>query len=53
MQIAMSSALALLCWQSLRFLQDFNSRDFAWLLIGAVLSFPVIWGYSKRRRRWL
>jgi hypothetical protein len=53
MQIALGSALALMCWQSIRFLQDFNSRDFAWLLIGALVSFLMFWGYSKRRRRWL
>ena len=52
MQIAMSNALALMCWQGFRFLQDFSSRDFSWLLIGALLAFLMIWGYSKRRRRW-
>jgi hypothetical protein len=53
MQIAISNVLALMYWQGLQFFQGFNSRDFIWLLIGAVLAFVMIWGYSKRRRRWL
>jgi hypothetical protein len=53
MRISMGNALALMCWQGSRFLRDFNSRDFAWLLIGALAALLMIWGYSKRRRRWL
>jgi len=52
MQIPMSNALALVRWHGARFLQDFSSRDFAWLLIGALLAVVVIWALSRRRRRW-
>jgi hypothetical protein len=52
MSIAMSNALALMHWHVFRFLQDFNGRDFAWLLIGAALALVVFWVISRRRRRW-
>jgi len=51
MQITMSNTLALMYWQGYRFMQDFNSRDFTWLLIGALLAGGLMWGYSRRRRR--
>jgi hypothetical protein len=50
MRIAMSNALV--CWHGFRFLSDFNSRDFFWLLIGVVLAVVVMWALSRRRRRW-
>jgi hypothetical protein len=53
MGIAMSNALALMCWHTFRFLQDFSSRDLTWLLIGAVLAVVVMWMISRRRRRWI
>jgi hypothetical protein len=53
MQIAVCNALALMYWQSFRFLQDFSSRDFTWLFIGALLTVVVMWGVRRRRRRWL
>jgi LPXTG-motif cell wall-anchored protein len=53
MQIAVLNALALMRWQGTHFLRDFNSRDFAWLLIGALLALGVFWVVSRRRRRWL
>lgn len=52
MQIAMCNALALMCWQSFRFLQDFSSRDFTWLFIGVLLTVVVMWVVARRRRRW-
>ena len=52
MQIAMSNALALMCWQGYPFYRDFGSRDLTWLLIGVLLAFAAMWGYSRRRRRW-
>jgi uncharacterized membrane-anchored protein len=52
MRIAMGNALALMCWHGYRFLEDFSRRDFAWLMIGVVLAVVVIWGLSRRRRRW-
>ena len=52
MRIAMGNALALMCWHGYRFLEDFSRRDFAWLMIGVVLAVVVIWGISRRRRRW-
>jgi LPXTG-motif cell wall-anchored protein len=51
MQIAMRNALALMRWHDFRFFQDFSSRDFAWLLIGALLALLATWAYSRRRRR--
>jgi LPXTG-motif cell wall-anchored protein len=53
MQIAVWNVLALMRWQGTRFLQDFSGRDFAWLLIGALLALGVFWVVSRRRRRWL
>jgi hypothetical protein len=52
MRIAMSNALALVCRHDFRFLSDFSSRDFIWLLIGVVLAVVVMWTLSRRRRRW-
>jgi NO-binding membrane sensor protein with MHYT domain len=52
MQIAICNALALMCWQSLRLLQDFSSRDFTWLCIGALLAGVGMWVVARRRRRW-
>jgi hypothetical protein len=52
MGIAMSNALAMMRWHEVRFLQDFSNRDFAWLLIGALLAVAVMWIISQRRRRW-
>ena len=52
MCIAMSNALALMCWHDFRFLRDFSGRDLAWLLIGASLALVVFWVISRRRRRW-
>jgi hypothetical protein len=52
MQIAMSYALALMCWQSFRYFQDFNGRDFFWLLIGVLLAAVTMVVISRRRRRW-
>ena len=52
MCIAMSNALALMHWHGFRFLQDFSSRDLAWLLIGAALALVAFWVISRRRRRW-
>jgi hypothetical protein len=53
MGIAMSNALALMRWHDSRFLQDFSSHDFAWLLIGVMLAVVVMWVISRRRRRWI
>ena len=44
--------LALMHWHDFRFLQDFSSRDLAWLLIGVALTLVVFWVISRRRRRW-
>jgi len=52
MWIAMSNGLALMRWHDLRFFRDFNSRDFAWLLIGVLLAVAAIFIYSRQRRRW-
>jgi hypothetical protein len=52
MRIAMCSALALMRWHNVRFLQDFSNRDLAWLLIGALLAVAAMWVISQRRRRW-
>ena len=52
MQIATSNALASMCWQGLRLLQDFSSRDFTWLCIGVLLTVVVMWAVARRRRRW-
>jgi hypothetical protein len=52
MQIALSNALALMYWQSLRYLQNFNSRDFFWLLIGVLLAVVTMVVISRRLWRW-
>jgi LPXTG-motif cell wall-anchored protein len=52
MQIAMSDALGLACWREPRFIEDFSSRDFTWLLVGALLAVAAMWIISRRRRRW-
>jgi hypothetical protein len=52
MQMAMSYALALMCWYGFRYLQDFNGRDFFWLLIGVLLAVVTMVVISRRRRRW-
>jgi hypothetical protein len=52
MQIAMSNALALMCWYGFRYLQDFNSRDFFWLVVGVLLAVVTMVVISRRRRRW-
>lgn len=52
MGIAISNALALMCWLDFRFLRDFSNRDLEWLLIGALLAVAVMWIISRRRRRW-
>ena len=52
MQIAMWNALALICWQNLRLLQNFSSRNFTWLCIGVLLTGVVMWVVARRRRRW-
>ena len=52
MGIAMSNALALVHFHDSRFLQDFNGRDFTWLLIGVMLAVVVMWVISRRGRRW-
>ena len=53
MQIAMSHALALMYWREFRFLQDFSSRDMAWLVIGVLLAMGIMWLLARRGRRWL
>jgi len=35
-----------------RYLQDFNGRDFFWLLIGVLLAVVTMVVISRRRRRW-
>jgi hypothetical protein len=52
MLIVASNALALIRWHDSGFLENFSGRDFAWLLIGALLAFVVFWGISRQRRRW-
>jgi hypothetical protein len=52
MWIATSNALALVRWHDFRFLQDFSSRDFTWLLIGVLLAVVTIAVIARRRRRW-
>jgi hypothetical protein len=48
----MGNALALMGWLDFRLFQDFSSRDFEWLVIGALLAMLVMWAISRRRRRW-
>lgn len=50
MWMAMSNSLALMRLHDLRFLQDFSSRDFVWLLIGALLGIVISLAISRRRR---
>lgn len=52
MKIETSNTLALLGLRMIRFIQDFSGRDFAWLLIGALMALLVFWVVSRRRRRW-
>jgi hypothetical protein len=52
MLIATSNALALMRWHDSGFLENFSGRDFAWLLIGALLALVVFWVISRQRRRW-
>lgn len=52
MRIATSNALALMHWHYFPLLQNFSSRDFTWLLIGALLALAAMWVISRRRRRW-
>ncbi len=52
MRIAMSNGLALMPERNFRFLQGFNGRDFAWLLIGVLLVVVAMWIISRQRRRW-
>jgi len=51
MQMAMSYALALMCWLRFPVLTDFNGRDFFWLLIGVLLAVVTMVVISRRRRR--
>jgi hypothetical protein len=48
----MSIALVLMRGHDFRYLQDFSTRDFVWLLIGAMLALMVTWVVSRQRRRW-
>jgi hypothetical protein len=52
MPIPMGDAPAMMRWHDSRFLQDFSSRDFEWLVIGALLAMAVMWIVSRQRRRW-
>ena len=52
MWIALGSALAFTWGLDFLYLQDFSTRDFTWLLIGAALGLVVAWAISRRRRRW-
>jgi hypothetical protein len=52
MLIATTNSLALMRWHDFRFLQDFSTRDFAWLLIGVLLAVVTVAVISRRRRRW-
>jgi LPXTG-motif cell wall-anchored protein len=53
MGMAMSNALALVCWHRFRFLDGgITQEDITWLIIGVVLAVVVIWVYQRRRRRW-
>ena len=51
MQIAMSYALELMWWEGFRYLQNFNSRDLFWLLVGVLLAVITMVVISRRRRR--
>jgi hypothetical protein len=52
MRIAMNNEFALMRGHDFRFLQDFSGRDFAWLVIGVLLTAATIWILSRQRRRW-
>jgi len=52
MQMAMSYALALMYWEGFRYLQNFSSRDFFWLVVGVLLAAVIMVVISRRRRRW-
>jgi hypothetical protein len=52
MWIGICDALALVRWHGLSFLQDFSARDFAWMLVGALLAAALFWARSRQRRRW-
>jgi len=53
MRIAMSNVIALVLWRNFRFLDGgFTSRDFSWLVIGALLAAVLIWAFQRQRRRW-
>jgi len=52
MLIATSNALALMRWHDFRFFREFNSRDFAWLMIGILLAAVMVTIISRRKRRW-
>ena len=52
MQIAMCNALALMNEREFRFLQNFSSRDLAWLVIGMLLAMGIMFVLSRQRRRW-
>ena len=53
MNVAMSSASALMCWHNLRYMHGhFSHGDFTWLLIGVLLAAVAIWALSRRKRRW-
>jgi len=49
--MAMINFVALMRLQGFHFFENFSSRDFAWLLIGALLALLATWAYSRRRRR--
>jgi hypothetical protein len=53
MRIAMCNVLALAFGRDFRFLGGgFTSRDFSWLVIGALLAAVLIWAFQRRKRRW-
>jgi len=52
MTIQMANAAAQMRMHESGFLQDFSTRDFEWLLIGAALAMVIMWGISRQRRRW-
>jgi hypothetical protein len=52
MRTAMCIALVLMRGHDFRYLQDFGTRDFVWLLIGAFLALIVTWAVARQRRRW-
>jgi hypothetical protein len=52
MAMEMINELALMRIQGFRFLEDFSSRDFVWLLIGVLLAVVAMWAIKRQRRRW-